>query len=162
MIIDLDAHQGNGFESILKDDKRISIFDMYNFENYPMDFEAGKYIRFRIACPWGTDTADYLSLLKLKLEADLKELSKHNEKPDLIIYNAGSDVYENDRLGGLKVSKEGIKERDELVFAKAQELHVPILMVLSGGYSPESAEMVADSIANVIEARTTSENANNC
>lgn len=72
-------------------------------------------------------------------------------KPDLIIYNAGTDVYEGDSLGRMKLSREGIIERDFFVFSQAIKQEIPILMVLSGGYSKASAEIVADSIENIIK-----------
>lgn len=69
--------------------------------------------------------------------------------PDYIVFNAGSDILAGDPLGLLSVSPEGVIERDEIVFRAATELHVPIVMLLSGGYLRSSAKVIANSILNL-------------
>ena len=83
----------------------------------------------------------------------LEELPKAIEesKPDFIIYNAGTDIYKGDLLGMLSVSKEGIITRDEIVFKNAIDNKIPVLMLLSGGYSKRSAEITAKSIENILQ-----------
>ena len=83
-----------------------------------------------------------------------QSLSKAFEvfKPDFVIYNAGTDCMIGDPLGCLKISPQGIIDRDELVFSHAYEKNkVPILMVLSGGYQMSNAPVIADSIRNLSE-----------
>jgi len=144
LIIDLDAHQGNGNESILKDDPRIFILDMYNEDNYPRDNEVKKYIDFNIPIK-NIDTQNYISIINKEIPIAIKESS-----PDLIIYNAGTDIYTKDPIGKINVSREGIIQRDEIVFRNAISNNIPILMVLSGGYSSESANIIGESIKNII------------
>ncbi|MCL4106315.1 UNVERIFIED_CONTAM: hypothetical protein GTU68_003476 [Idotea baltica] len=142
MVLDLDAHQGNGFEAVFKDDPRIINFDVYNGAIYPQDHEAAAYIHYNFPLKPRTSTKKYLDLIKKELP---KALDK--EKPDLVIYNAGSDIYENDPLGGLSVSAEGICERDLFVFQETLKKRcIPTLMLLSGGYVQDSYQVIGNSI----------------
>ncbi|RKY47379.1 MAG: histone deacetylase [Candidatus Neomarinimicrobiota bacterium] len=144
MIIDLDAHQGNGYESVLKNDDRIVIVDVYNCQIYPRDYEAKQYITYDFPIVSYTKDDEYLSII----DSIRKIISI--EKPNLIIYNAGTDIDENDPLGRLKISEEGTIKRDEIVFESAKENNVPILMLLSGGYSKQSAIIISKSIENIL------------
>jgi len=71
-------------------------------------------------------------------------------KPSIIIYNAGSDIYEEDPLGKLSVSENGIIARDEFVFETAASKNVPIAMVLSGGYTQKGTSIICNSIKNLL------------
>lgn len=146
LVLDLDAHQGNGHESILALDPLSFIFDIYVDHNYPLDYNARKYINFNYPVESSISDSDYLSLLKAELPKALTQV-----KPDLIIYNAGSDVYQKDPLGQMNISAQGIIERDLFVFTQAKKHNIPILMVLSGGYSRESASIVSESITNLLK-----------
>ncbi len=145
MIIDLDAHQGNGHESIFKDEPRVSIFDVYNKDIYPHDIEARKRINFNFPVNSHMKDSDYLRLLAHELPKAIVQV-----KPNLIIYNAGTDIFEEDPLGHMNISAKGIIQRDELVFSAALNRKIPILMVLSGGYTSKSAEIVGRSIDNLL------------
>ena len=145
MVVDLDAHQGNGHEACLKDEKRVTIFDVYNRSVYPRDKEAQKRIDFNFPVGVGIDDDSYLSIVSNHLP-----VAFDNVKPDLIIYNAGTDIFEEDPLGLMKVSENGIIKRDELVFQYARERNIPIFMVLSGGYTKKTAHIIGRSIHNVL------------
>nr|GLL17178.1 histone deacetylase 2 [Ipomoea trifida] len=144
MIIDLDAHQGNGHEIDFANDRRVYILDMYNPGIYPLDFEARRYIDQKVEVGSGTETNDYLT----KLDQALK-VAEHKFNPDLIVYNAGTDILDGDPLGRLKISPEGIAARDEKVFRFGRERNIPLLMLTSGGYMKSSARVIADSIINL-------------
>lgn len=145
LIIDLDAHQGNGFASVLKDDPRVYILDVYNRDVYPGDADAMRYIDTDLPIPSGTGDAEYLEVLSRALPRAFGE-----SRPDLVIYNAGVDILAGDPLGRLGVSGEGIIRRDEMVFSTAVQNRVPILMVLSGGYTRGSGTVAGRSIENVL------------
>jgi histone deacetylase 11 len=145
LIVDLDAHQGNGYESIFKDDPRVHIFDVYNEDIYPNDYEAKKYIEFDYPLKSYVKDNEYLSLIIQELP---KAISKTN--PNLIIYNAGTDIFEEDPLGCMSISEAGILKRDEIVFKLAFENKVPIIMLLSGGYTQKSATIIGKSIENIL------------
>ncbi|MDP3889410.1 MAG: histone deacetylase [bacterium] len=148
MIIDLDAHQGNGVESILKNDKRIHIVDLFNADIYPQDIQAAQYIKTKLPVHCGITNEPYLSTLKSGLSNALNKFT-----PDLIIYNAGTDIFKEDPLGRMSITQEGIIERDQFVFNTAQKQNIPILMVLSGGYAPESAHIISKSVEKIIASR---------
>lgn len=142
MIVDLDAHQGNGFASIFRDDPRTHIYDIYNEEVYPNDTDARAFINDDLPIQSGCKDGEYLSLLQKTLPKAIDAFS-----PELIIYNAGTDIYEEDPLGRLSVTAGGIMRRDDFVFQSAASAGVPIAMVLSGGYTKMSARIIADSIS---------------
>ncbi|EFJ15307.1 hypothetical protein SELMODRAFT_180494 [Selaginella moellendorffii] len=144
MIVDLDAHQGNGHERDFADDDRVFIFDMYNRDIYPLDYEAKRWIDRRVEISSGTRTDSYLTRLKQELEGAFQAFA-----PDLLVYNAGTDILEGDPLGRLEVSPEGVKERDEIVFSFARQRNIPIVMLTSGGYMRSSAGVIAESISNL-------------
>ncbi|XP_065059415.1 histone deacetylase 11-like [Rhopilema esculentum] len=144
MIIDLDAHQGNGHERDFKDDDRVYILDAYNNHIYPGDTAAKRGINREVKLKFNTGDELYNSLIKSNIEAALAEF-----KPDFILYNAGTDILDGDPLGMLSISHQGIIERDEIVFRLARKMDIPILMVTSGGYQKCTARVIADSILNL-------------
>jgi len=196
LIVDLDAHQGNGNALCLKNDLNTFIFDMYNANEYPFYKTqtkvnpiyngkiAAQHIRFNMHLDGGylgttacsqylnisvpllsavpfvgaidksierrIDGIEYLTHLVTYLPQALNELIRENNCPDLIIFNAGSDVFERDDLGMLNVSKSDIMRRDQFVWQIARENDIAIMMVLSGGYGPENAGIVSESIANIL------------
>ncbi|NWH16813.1 HDA11 deacetylase, partial [Grus americana] len=143
-IIDLDAHQGNGHERDFMDDHRVYIMDAYNRYIYPGDGFAKRAIKRKVELEWGTEDTEYLQKVHTHVEGALNEL-----KPDIIVYNAGTDILDGDPLGGLAISPQGIVKRDEVVFKAARSRRIPILMVTSGGYQKRTARIIADSILNL-------------
>ncbi|XP_077948639.1 histone deacetylase 11 isoform X3 [Gasterosteus aculeatus] len=143
-IIDLDAHQGNGHERDFLDDGRVYIMDVYNRHIYPGDGYAKRAIKRKVELDWGTEDSEYLQKVELHTDGALNEV-----RPDILVYNAGTDVLDGDPLGGLSISPEGIRKRDEIVFRAARRRGVPILMVTSGGYQKKTARIIADSILNL-------------
>ncbi|KAL4649344.1 hypothetical protein ACB092_01G007800 [Castanea dentata] len=144
MIIDLDAHQGNGHELDFANDRRVYILDMYNPGIYPFDYEARRYIDQKVEVASGTTTNEYLKKLDEALE-----VAGHTFDPELVVYNAGTDILDGDPLGRLKISPDGIANRDEKVFRFARERNIPIVMLTSGGYMKSSARVIADSMINL-------------
>ncbi|GFG36953.1 hypothetical protein Cfor_12482 [Coptotermes formosanus] len=144
MIVDLDAHQGNGYERDFSDHSNVYIFDMYNCGIYPRDKRAKAAIRRCVELTHFTEDNEYLHKVEENLEEALREFH-----PDILVYNAGTDVLDGDRLGLLAISAQGIIRRDELVFMKARERRVPIVMLTSGGYLKKTARVIADSIQNL-------------
>ena len=146
LIVDLDAHQGNGYETIIKNKPGIYIFDVYNKDIFPNDEEAVKYIDFNFPVSRLTKDKKYLSIIEIELPEAIEKC-----KPDFIIYNAGTDIYRGDRLGLLSVSSEGIIKRDDMVFKFAKDRNIPVLMLLSGGYSKKSSGIIGKSLVNIIK-----------
>ncbi len=145
LVIDLDAHQGNGVSEALHQTTDVFILDIYNCEAFPGDIEAEKKVDFPCPVTSYIEDADYLSMVE-RVAPEAMDVSK----ADFVIYNAGTDIYREDPLGGMSISREGIIKRDEIVFSNARNRGVPILMLLSGGYTNASASIIADSIENLM------------
>ena len=107
LIVDLDVHQGNGNADIFKDNKNVFTFSMHSKTNYP----AKKSISdLDVELDDNMEDKEYIKILKFYLN----ELNQENF--DYVFYIAGVDIHFNDRLGKLKISDEGIKERDEISY----------------------------------------------
>ncbi len=140
--IDLDVHQGNGISTDYAHDKSVRILDVYNQEIYPVDTDPQALEGVDVACPVkpACTDKDYLEAV----ESGLEELFDWPKSPRLVIYNAGTDIFQDDRLGGLMVTRTGVNRRDLLVLEAAQSRSVPIAILASGGYSKTSANLMAD------------------
>lgn len=150
LVIDLDAHQGNGIErdKIEHGDDDIFILDMYNGRAYPNDIIAKKSINVKVELRPGTSDDEYLKKLNHSLD-----LVRASFKPDIIYFNGGSDILKGDPLGGLSVSPNGLIQRDEIVFKYAMDNKIPIVYVLSGGYQKSNARIISDSIINLFKKK---------
>lgn len=144
MIIDLDAHQGNGHGRDFGADENVYIFDMYNAIIFPNDYEGYIGLDKNVHVKVRSGDEVYLDKLAKSLKEAFNEF-----KPDLIIYNAGTDILEGDPLGMLNVSPKGVMARDEMVFTYARKQAIPIVMLLSGGYQENNAKVIAGSIINL-------------
>jgi acetoin utilization deacetylase AcuC-like enzyme len=128
-VIDLDVHQGNGTAAIFRDDPTVFTLSMHGAKNFPFRKERSD---LDVDLPDGCGDAEYLQALDLAL-AEL--WSRHESgAPQLIFYLAGADPHEGDRLGRLKLSTQGLAERDRCVFAAARERRIPVALSMAGGY----------------------------
>lgn len=128
-IIDLDVHQGNGTASILQSDSSIFTLSIHGENNFPFKKEQSD---FDLGLADGCNDETYLSSLGQCLD----ELSSRF-KADCLIYLAGADPHEGDRLGRLKISTDGMRLRDETVFQYALDRNLPLAMSMAGGYGKE-------------------------
>ncbi len=149
--IDLDVHQGNGVCHAFLDDPRVFIFDMYNRTIYPLvDVIARDRIDCRLDLPAECDDSFYLQKLRGALPGFLDSIGQQQEI-GLAIYNAGTDIYKDDPLGNMGVTAAGILERDLYVASELRSRGIPTVMVLSGGYTRQSYELVARSVRRLLE-----------
>jgi histone deacetylase 11 len=147
--VDLDAHHGNGVCHQFLADKQTCIFDMYNEDVYPgKELEEHQRIDCNIPLPFGCPGAEYLAILRENLPRFLDSLDKSRIR--LAIYNAGTDVFAGDKLGGLGLSASDVLERDLFVIHEFQQRQIPFVMLLSGGYSRESYQLVANTVAKLL------------
>jgi len=133
-IIDLDVHQGNGTASILGNDNSIFTLSIHGENNFPFKKEVSN-LDFGLAD--GCDDQTYLSALTESLNTLHARF-----KADFVIYLAGADPHEGDRLGRLKLSKKGMRLRDEMVFEYALNRKVPVAVSMAGGYGKEIGSTV--------------------
>jgi len=134
MVIDLDAHQGNGTAAIFKGDKRVFTFSMHGAEIYPEKKEKSS---LDIGLTPGTGDRTYLPVLKHELRRAMEEF-----RPDFAVYVAGADVYRGDLLGGFGLTLAGIKKRDAFVLSECRRRGVPVALTLSGGYAKKFTDTV--------------------
>ncbi|GAB4819238.1 hypothetical protein N2152v2_006284 [Parachlorella kessleri] len=149
MVIDLDVHQGNGYErdKLHFGDQDTYLVDVYNGWIYPRDETAKKAINVRVELLGGAGDETYLAAVRQALEQAFRECPR----PDLVIYNAGTDILAGDPLGSLSVSAAGVLQRDELVWRAALAAGSPLVMLLSGGYTAASTPCIASSMTNLFQ-----------
>jgi histone deacetylase 11 len=141
--IDLDVHQGNGVSTDFAGDPAVRILDIFNEDIYPYDDQpALAGIDVARPLPSGTSDEEYLRVL----EQALDELFEGQPLPKLVLYNAGSDVFSDDLLGRMKLSREGVNRRDLTVLEAIRGRGIPMLAMASGGYSRSSAQLIVDFI----------------
>lgn len=129
LIIDLDVHQGNGTAKIFEKEDRVFTFSMHGEHNYPFKKELSD-----LDIPLKDNTGDdeYLSLLEQTLDYLLPRV-----KPEIAFFLSGVDILESDKFGKLRVTLNGCKQRDEMVFTKLKALHIPCVVAMGGGYSAD-------------------------
>jgi acetoin utilization deacetylase AcuC-like enzyme len=125
-IIDLDVHQGNGTARVFRDDPTVFTLSLHGQNNFPFRKEASD---LDVDLPDGTGDDAYLQALERALE----ELSQRFD-PGLVIYLAGADPHEGDRLGRLKLTWDGLEARDRRVFDFAWQRGLPLAFAMAGGY----------------------------
>jgi acetoin utilization deacetylase AcuC-like enzyme len=128
-IVDLDVHQGNGTASIFRDDASVFTLSLHGAKNFPFRKEASD---LDVGLPDGCEDADYLHALELALD----ELERRF-KPSLVLYLAGADPHEGDRLGRLKLSYDGLEARDRRVMDWCWQRRIPLAFAMGGGYGTE-------------------------
>jgi len=127
MTVDCDVHHGNGTADIFAADPTVFTFSIHQQNNYPYPKPPSS---LDINLEDGTEDEEYLAALEDGLNESLAQF-----RPGLIFYLAGADPYREDQLGGLKVSLDGLRRRDRLVFEKAKEKGIPVIVTLAGGYA---------------------------
>ncbi len=133
-IIDCDVHQGNGTASIARDDESTFTFSMHGENNFPFRKEISD---LDIELPDGTGDGEYLQALVCGVSETLERAN-----PDLVIYLAGADPHEGDRLGRLKLTKDGLVARDEFVLSTLKRKNIPVAVTMAGGYGNEITDTV--------------------
>lgn len=136
LIIDLDVHQGNGTAKLFENKPDVFTFSMHGQHNYPFHKERSD---LDIPLAGGTDDVTYLNILSQTLPKLIDEV-----RPNFCFYQSGVDILETDKFGKLKVTLDGCKRRDEVVFSLAKKHAIPCVVSMGGGYSPD--------IRNIVEA----------
>jgi len=176
MTVDCDVHQGNGTAAIFAGTRTASALlpsasastvqqpanmrggkmrgahagdvftiSLHQHNNYPLWKPPSS---IDVDLPDGTGDDDYLAWLDNALSSGLRQF-----EPDLICYIAGADPYREDQLGGLDLSIEGLKKRDELVFQVAKARGIPIMVTYAGGYARDVEDTVTIHSNTVVAAK---------
>ena len=129
LIFDLDVHQGDGTASILADEPNAFTCSIHCEKNFP-------FRKFNSDLDVGLENnlqdAEYLNIVSSTLNKLLDE-----QQPDLVLYDAGVDIWEQDALGHLNISWQGMLDRDELVLKTCLSRHIPVATVIGGGYDKD-------------------------
>ena len=133
-IIDLDVHQGNGTAHIFAQDDSVFTLSLHGERNFPFRKENSD---LDVALPDGCGDEPYLQALETALEA-----LQHRFEPGLVIYLAGADPFEGDRLGRLNLSYDGLEARDRRVFDWCWQRRIPLAFAMAGGYGVKIDETV--------------------
>lgn len=141
LICDLDVHQGNGTASIFAGDPSVFTFSMHGARNYPVRKEISTT---DVELDDGCDDETYLQKLRAHLPKIITEF-----RPEAIIYLAGADPFEGDRLGRLKLTKAGLVARDHFVLTSARAAAIPITVTMAGGYAHDVTDIVDIHFATV-------------
>lgn len=132
-VVDCDLHQGNGTAVIFRREEAVFTFSIHQENIYPQkkrsDIDVGLY-------DLATED-EYLPHLEKHIPRILDE-----HKPDLVMYQAGADPYSGDQLGTLKLSKEGLKQRDAYILTACRARGIPVAGALGGGYALNPADTV--------------------
>jgi histone deacetylase 11 len=142
LVVDLDAHQGNGTAATIHPCPWASILDVYEEDLFPPVKQPED---FPIPIPAGLEGLEYLAIVEEALPRALDAVV-----PDLVIYNAGSDPLAGDPLAGLRLTRDDLTRRDLLVATMVRDRGIPLAMVLSGGYARESWRVHADGIEAIV------------
>jgi histone deacetylase 11 len=142
MVVDLDAHQGNGTASIFATWPWAAIYDLYERDIFPFRKEPEDY---PLPVRSGLTGVEYLGIVEETLPTALDAV-----RPDLVVYNAGSDPFADDPLAGFRLTMSDLADRDLTVVKLARERNIPIAMVLSGGYSADSWRIHTESIEGIV------------
>ena len=135
LILDLDVHQGDGTIDICKKYSSVYTCSIHSEINFPYEKKQGW---IDVSLPSSIGDNQYLETLKQTLQ------SIHNQiTPDIVLYDAGVDIFLDDKLGKLKVSLEGIRERDHTVLDHYKKQDIPIATVIGGGYSKDNQELAS-------------------
>jgi acetoin utilization deacetylase AcuC-like enzyme len=144
-VVDCDVHQGNGTAMIFVADPTVFTFSIHQENNYPAYKPKSS---LDIGLDDGAGDEEYLAALDRALPPVLASA------PDVIFYVAGADPFEEDQLGGLNLTREGLRLRDRMVLAAASAAGVPVVVTLAGGYAIHLDDTVTIHTATVEEARS--------
>ncbi len=134
LILDCDVHQGNGTAQIFAADSSVFTMSIHGARNFPVRKHPGS---LDVPLEDGVGDDEYLQAMRPALDESLARA-----RADLVLYIAGADPYEGDRLGRLRLTKAGLAERDRLVLEAARGAGLPVAIVCGGGYCADLESIV--------------------
>jgi acetoin utilization deacetylase AcuC-like enzyme len=149
MVVDTDVHHGNGTAAIFRNDPTVFTISIHQENNYPAH-KPPSSIDLNMADR--ADDDEYLGVLIPAVQRALDEF-----RPDILFYVGGADPYCEDQLGGLALTKEGLKQRDRLVFEEARRRRIPVATTLAGGYARRVEDTVRIHVNTILAAEEVAE-----
>jgi acetoin utilization deacetylase AcuC-like enzyme len=145
LVVDTDVHHGNGTAHIFRDDDSVFTLSIHQENNYPAYKPASD---LDLALDDGVEDQEYLAALLPAVKRSLDRV-----RPGILFYVGGADPYCEDQLGGLRLSKPGLKARDKGVFQLARDRGVPVAATLAGGYARRVEDTVRIHANTIVAAR---------
>src|SRR5947209_20385742 len=149
MVVDTDVHHGNGTAAIFRGDPTVFTLSIHQLNNYPghkppssLDLNMDDRV----------EDEEYLGTL---IPAVQQALDKF--QPEILFYVGGADPYCEDQLGGLSLTKAGLKQRDRNVFEEARRGRIPVVTTLAGGYARRVEDTVRIHVNTVLAAQEVAE-----
>ncbi len=149
IVVDTDVHHGNGTAAIFRDDPTVFTISIHQENNYPAH-KPPSSVDLNMADR--VDDDEYLNALIPTVQKALDEF-----EPDILFYVGGADPYCEDQLGGLSLTKEGLKQRDRQVFEEARRRRIPVATTLAGGYARRLEETIRIHVNTILGAREVAE-----
>jgi len=149
MVVDADVHQGNGTAHIFHDDDSVFTISIHQLNNYPA-YKPPSDVDLNLADHVEDD--EYLETLLPVVKDSLDAF-----RPDIVFYVGGADPFCEDQLGGLWLSKNGLKERDKRVFEEVRRRGIPVATTLAGGYARNVEDTVRIHMNTIIAAKEVAE-----
>jgi acetoin utilization deacetylase AcuC-like enzyme len=149
IVVDTDVHQGNGTAAIFRSDPTVFTLSIHQENNYPAH-KPPSSLDLNMADR--VDDDEYLSALIPAVQKALDEF-----QPDILFYVGGADPYCEDQLGGLSLTKEGLKTRDRQVFDEARRRGIPVATTLAGGYARRLEDTIRIHVNTIVAARDVAE-----
>jgi acetoin utilization deacetylase AcuC-like enzyme len=148
-VVDTDVHHGNGTAAIFRNDPTVFTISIHQENNYPAH-KPPSSIDLHMADR--ADDDEYLGVLIPAVQHALGEF-----RPDILFYVGGADAYCEDQLGGLSLTKEGLKQRDRQVFEEARRRRIPVATTLAGGYARRVEDTVRIHVNTILAAKEVAE-----
>jgi acetoin utilization deacetylase AcuC-like enzyme len=145
IVVDTDVHHGNGTAAIFSRDQSVFTLSIHQLNNYPAHKPAST---LDLNMEDGVSDEQYLNALLPELRHSLDTFH-----PDMVFYVGGADPYCEDQLGGLDISMDGLKKRDDQVFAEARKRGIPVVTTLAGGYAQRVEDTVQIHINTIYAAK---------
>lgn len=145
MTIDTDVHHGNGTAAIFAEDASVFTLSIHQWNNYPAHKPPSNV---DIHLDDGAEDDEYLGRLLPAVDAALDSFA-----PDVVYYVGGADPFCEDQLGGLRLSKSGLQQRDREVFLAARRRGIPVVTTLAGGYARRVEDTVSIHVNTILAAR---------
>jgi acetoin utilization deacetylase AcuC-like enzyme len=145
IVVDTDVHHGNGTAAIFRNDPSVFTLSIHQENNYPAHKPPSN---IDLNMDDRADDDEYLGALIPAVQKSLDAF-----QPDILFYVGGADPYCEDQLGGLSLTKEGLKRRDRSVFEEARMRRIPVATALAGGYARRVEDTVRIHVNTILAAR---------
>ena len=149
MVVDTDVHHGNGTAAIFRGDASVFTLSIHQLNNYPAHKPPSTV---DLDLDDGVEDEEYLEKLMPAVRKGMDEF-----QPEILFYVGGADPYSEDQLGGLSLTKAGLKQRDRGVFEEARKRKIPVATALAGGYARRVEDTIRIHVNTIVAAREVAE-----